>query len=255
MFNVILDDLTPNSKDDGPKKSLKQSIFTLIELLVVIAIIAILAALLLPALQKAKDAARKITCINNLKQYNLSIFNYAQDSNGHLLYTYLNQYTLSYFLEKNGYIQLNPKAYMCPDATPTTTDKNELIKRWVYSSNYNGYYNNWLCAPTNTDGGINNKWINIYKIQNQFGSGGVKDTTKYVLVLDGKRSGIKANVHTFLYLRAQNGGLPWTAHSKNIAVNAAFLDGHIKNATCEELRKSIHTNTQFTYLGSDTWPP
>jgi len=46
--------------------------FTLIELLVVIAIIAILAALLLPALAKAKKAARRSQCINNIKQVNLS---------------------------------------------------------------------------------------------------------------------------------------------------------------------------------------
>jgi prepilin-type N-terminal cleavage/methylation domain-containing protein len=155
--------------------------FTLIELLVVIAIIAILIGLLLPAVQKVRDAAARTQCMNNMKQFGLAAHNYV-DANKQLPPAFV-EYGGSGWKDGSWVVQILP--YVEQDNLKRVVDNSTATSDQYYAITYNQSPPKIFINPTdpsNNNGAYNDNGWGIYSVTgyvaNYLATGGVYNAQK-----------------------------------------------------------------------------
>jgi len=194
----------------------------------VIAVIALLASMLLPALSKAREFARRIKCVSNLRQWGLAIQMYVADNNNYFpiardnnpAYRYWTDYLASYIDKEDpslpGYMKDRLKVsgtllHRCPTKSPYSAFAG------IATSNY--LINMDLCLYIRNDGTVTNESLVAKKM------GRVKNPCKTLLLVDGK-TGYGSVIDSLM----RTG--PGYAHCSvdyrhSDGCNILFVDGHV----------------------------
>lgn len=220
--------------------------FTLIELLVVIAIIAILAAVLLPALNQARQKGKEASCLSNMKQQLLFTQMYLDQFNGVIIteWSPSSVQTRSWVgcLLSAGYLSAeNGKMWTCPDLRPRRA-LNELTEApdYGYGQNYGAYR---VIDGVNQQDSTVRVWqaasCYIFNLKR------LKSPGTFVFIADGKTSNKLCHAKlTPQWGPATWAASPWRAHNRN-AVNTGFSDGHAAALNRNTLEHTLYNGIVY----------